>query len=89
MATTTSASTKGIAGVCRIGQRSGSSASDEKKYPMTPLNVIDLLLVLFCGITLIVTFTSPCSDGSMCELISLNHICMRLGERRPRDTATQ
>lgn len=37
-----------------------------KKYPMTPLNVIDLLLVLFCSITLIVVFTSPCSDGSMC-----------------------
>ncbi|KAI9633386.1 uncharacterized protein MKK02DRAFT_18347 [Dioszegia hungarica] len=38
-----------------------------KKYPMTPLNVIDLLLVLFCSITLIVVFTSPCSDSSMSE----------------------
>ena len=46
---------------------------------MTPLNVIDLLLVLFCGITLIVTFTSPCSDGSMCMLpILLLPFCLIL-----------
>ena len=43
-----------------------------QKYPMTPLNIVDLLLVLFCGITLIVTFTSPCSDGSMCTSIQRN-----------------
>lgn len=35
-----------------------------QKYPMTPLNIIDLLLVLFCSITLILVFRSPCSEGT-------------------------
>ncbi|ORX34909.1 hypothetical protein BD324DRAFT_633144 [Kockovaella imperatae] len=38
-----------------------------KKYPMTPLNIIDLLLVLFCSITLILVFRSPCSEGTRQE----------------------
>jgi hypothetical protein len=35
-----------------------------QKYPMTPLNIVDLLLVLFCSITLILVFRSPCSEGT-------------------------
>lgn len=31
---------------------------------MTLLNIIDLILVLFCAITLIVVFASPCGDGA-------------------------
>ncbi|KAK1921429.1 hypothetical protein DB88DRAFT_513455 [Papiliotrema laurentii] len=38
-----------------------------KKYPMTPLNIIDLLLVLFCSITLILVFRSPCAEGARQE----------------------
>lgn len=35
-----------------------------QKYPMTLLNVVDLLLVLFCVITLIFVFASPCGEGT-------------------------
>ncbi|RXK40700.1 hypothetical protein M231_01952 [Tremella mesenterica] len=38
-----------------------------KKYPMTLLNVIDLALVLFCSLTLILVFSSPCSEGTRQE----------------------
>ncbi|CAD6573585.1 MAG: hypothetical protein TREMPRED_000862 [Tremellales sp. Tagirdzhanova-0007] len=40
-----------------------------KKYPMTPLNIIDLLLVLFCTVTLILVFRNPCSTGTRQEEI--------------------
>lgn len=46
----------------RIQSRTGLTLS--QKYPMTPLNIIDLLLVLFCSITLILVFRSPCSEGT-------------------------
>ena len=42
-----------------------------QKYPMTPLNIIDLLLVLFCRITLIPVFKSPCAAGTRGESIHL------------------
>ncbi|KAK4686838.1 hypothetical protein P7C73_g3280, partial [Tremellales sp. Uapishka_1] len=38
-----------------------------KKYPMTPLNIIDLLLVLFCSVTLILVFRNPCGSGTRQE----------------------
>lgn len=31
---------------------------------MTLLNVIDLLLVLFCALTLILVFANPCGEGT-------------------------
>jgi hypothetical protein len=31
---------------------------------MTLLNMIDLLLVCFCVITLILVFSNPCSEGT-------------------------
>jgi len=34
---------------------------------MTPLNILDLLLVLFCSITLILVFRSPCAEGTRRE----------------------
>jgi hypothetical protein len=34
---------------------------------MTLLNILDLLLVLFCSITLILVFTNPCSSGTRSE----------------------
>jgi hypothetical protein len=49
-----------------------------QKYPMTPLNVIDLLLVMFCSITLIVVFTSPCSDNSICRSESAKSFLRKL-----------
>ena len=41
---------------------------EPQKYPMTPLNIIDLLLVLFCTVTLILVFRNPCSTGTRREL---------------------
>jgi len=35
---------------------------------MTALNIIDLLLVLFCTATLILVFKSPCSEGTRRQL---------------------
>ncbi|KAL7419290.1 hypothetical protein Q5752_006127 [Cryptotrichosporon argae] len=40
-----------------------------KKYPMTPLNVIDLALVFFCVVTLIFVFHNPCGEGTREEEI--------------------
>ncbi|WVR03252.1 hypothetical protein IAU60_000243 [Kwoniella sp. DSM 27419] len=38
-----------------------------KKYPMTPLNVVDIILVLFCSVTLILVFRNPCGSGTRSE----------------------
>jgi hypothetical protein len=38
-----------------------------QKYPMTILNVLDLLLVAFCSLTLILVFIWPCSEGARGE----------------------
>ncbi|GMK54192.1 hypothetical protein CspeluHIS016_0107780 [Cutaneotrichosporon spelunceum] len=38
-----------------------------KKYPMTILNMIDLVLVFFCVVTLIFVFASPCGEGTRQE----------------------
>ncbi|ORY30823.1 hypothetical protein BCR39DRAFT_494399 [Naematelia encephala] len=38
-----------------------------KKYPLTLLNIVDLLLVLFCTLTLILVFHNPCSTGTRQE----------------------
>jgi hypothetical protein len=35
-----------------------------QKYPMTILNVLDLLLVAFCSLTLMLVFIKPCSEGT-------------------------
>ena len=39
---------------------------------MTLLNVVDLLLVLFCSLTLILVFSSPCAEGTRREASSLS-----------------
>ena len=39
---------------------------------MTLLNVVDLLLVLFCSLTLILVFSSPCAEGTRRESSSLS-----------------
>ncbi|KIR51176.1 hypothetical protein I315_06359 [Cryptococcus gattii Ru294] len=38
-----------------------------RKYPMTPLNIIDLTLVFFCTLTLILVFLNPCGSGTRNE----------------------
>jgi hypothetical protein len=38
--------------------------ANEQKYPMTILNVLDLLLVAFCSLTLMLVFIWPCSEGA-------------------------
>ncbi|KLT43179.1 hypothetical protein CC85DRAFT_258946 [Cutaneotrichosporon oleaginosum] len=38
-----------------------------KKYPMTLLNMLDLVLVFFCVVTLIFVFASPCGEGTRQE----------------------
>ncbi|WVQ85152.1 hypothetical protein IAT38_007317 [Cryptococcus sp. DSM 104549] len=38
-----------------------------KKYPLTLLNLVDLVLVFFCAITLILVFRNPCSSGTRSE----------------------
>jgi hypothetical protein len=42
----------------------GRERADEQKYPMTILNVLDLLLVAFCSLTLMLVFIWPCSEGA-------------------------
>ncbi|WWC67111.1 uncharacterized protein I206_101018 [Kwoniella pini CBS 10737] len=38
-----------------------------KKYPLTLLNIIDIILVLFCTVTLILVFKNPCGQGTRSE----------------------
>ncbi|OCF33096.1 hypothetical protein I317_01896 [Kwoniella heveanensis CBS 569] len=38
-----------------------------KKYPLTLLNVVDIILVLFCSVTLILVFRNPCGSGTRSE----------------------
>ncbi|WWC57816.1 uncharacterized protein I303_100351 [Kwoniella dejecticola CBS 10117] len=38
-----------------------------KKYPLTLLNIIDIILVLFCTVTLILVFRNPCGEGTRSE----------------------
>ncbi|CAK9784485.1 unnamed protein product [Cutaneotrichosporon oleaginosum] len=38
-----------------------------QKYPMTLLNMLDLVLVFFCVVTLIFVFASPCGEGTRQE----------------------
>ncbi|WVF66365.1 hypothetical protein IAT40_001105 [Kwoniella sp. CBS 6097] len=38
-----------------------------KKYPLTPLNIVDIILVLFCSVTLILVFRNPCGSGTRSE----------------------
>jgi hypothetical protein len=44
--------------------RRSRERADEQKYPMTILNVLDLLLVAFCSLTLMLVFIWPCSEGA-------------------------
>jgi hypothetical protein len=44
--------------------------ADEQKYPMTILNVLDLLLVAFCSLTLMLVFILPCSEGARGKSLS-------------------
>jgi len=55
------------------GEPAGPQYEEEaewQKYPMTILNVLDLLLVAFCSLTLILVFIWPCSEGARGKLIS-------------------
>ncbi|WWC97292.1 hypothetical protein V866_004171 [Kwoniella sp. B9012] len=38
-----------------------------KKYPLTLLNIVDIILVLFCTVTLILVFKNPCGEGTRSE----------------------
>jgi hypothetical protein len=45
---------------------------------MTPLNILDLLLVLFCSVTLFLVFRSPCAEGTRRESAALCPIVRNL-----------
>ena len=47
--------------------------ADQQKYPMTILNVLDLLLVAFCSLTLMLVFIWPCSEGARGMSTTLFH----------------
>lgn len=42
-------------------------APSSQEYPLTPLNILDLVLTLFCVITLLLVFLNPCGSGSKRE----------------------
>ncbi|WWC85510.1 uncharacterized protein L201_000374 [Kwoniella dendrophila CBS 6074] len=38
-----------------------------KKYPLNLLNIVDIILVLFCTVTVILVFRNPCGEGTRSE----------------------